>query len=225
MNLSNALEQGSRIPTILAASRLVQRSRFHLIFGLCFGIIATVTIWVMIALLEGTSSTWTHSASSLLKTSARGLYSFLALIHVIPHFIGLTLCGSMVVCVILMLAQWFVIGFGTSFLFRSRQWFFNSRLPFWLLFPLTFIPLILTSSEVKYWCGFGLGQPREWLYYCENVGATFFSILALLEDLSVGLIAVILLWQLAKFVFGRREAGKKLDLEKRPPPTTLRRTA
>jgi hypothetical protein len=111
----------------------------------------------------------------------------------------------MAVFALLMLVQWFVVGFGTSFLFRSRQWFFNSTLLFWLMFPLTFVPLILTCSGPKYWCGFGLGQPWEWLYYCEDVGATFFSIRALFEDLSTGLIGAILVWQLAKFVFGRRE--------------------
>jgi len=138
--------------------------------------------------------------------------AFLGLIHVIPHFIGLTLCRSMVVCLVLMFAQWFVVGFCISFLFRSRQWFFNSTILFWLLFPLTFVPLILTYSGPKYWCGFGLGQPREWLYYCEDVGATFFSVTAFLEDLTVGLVGVILVWQFAKFVFGKREnpANKRI---------------
>jgi hypothetical protein len=200
--------QSSRIPTILAASRLVQRFRFHLIFGVRFGAIATVTIWLLIGLLEWTSSTWTHSTSSLLKTSLFSLVAFLGTVHVIPHFIRLTLCGSLVIYGVLMLAQWFVVGFGISFLFRSRQWFFNSTILFWLLFPLTFVPLILTSSGIKYWCGFGLGQPREWLYYCEDVGATFFSVTAFLENLTVGLVGVILMRQLAKFMFGKRESGK-----------------
>ena len=106
------------------------------------------------------------------------------------------------------LVQWCVVGFGISFFFRSRQWFFNSTILFWLLFPLTFVPLILTSSGIKYWCGFGVGQPREWLYYCENVGATFFSVPALLEDLSLGLVGVILVRQLAKYVFGKSHETK-----------------
>lgn len=114
----------------------------------------------------------------------------------------------MAVYVALMLAQWFALGFGISFLFRSRDWFFNSTILFWLLFPLAFVPLILTYSGPKYWCGFGLGQPREWLYYCEDVGATFFSVTALFEDLSIGLVGVVILWQLAKFFFGRRKSGK-----------------
>jgi hypothetical protein len=198
-------QQSSHIPTIWAASRLIQRFRFHLIFGVRFGAIATVTIWLLIGLLEWTSSTWSHSTSSLLKTSLFSLVAFLGLIHIIPHFIGLTLSGSLVIYVVLMFAQWFVIGFGISFLFRSRHWFFNSTILFWLLFPLTFVPLILTYSGPKFWCGFGLGQPREWLYYCEDVGATFFSVTAFLEDLTVGLVGVILVWQLAKFVFGKRE--------------------
>jgi len=109
----------------------------------------------------------------------------------------------MVIYGALMLVQWFVVGFGLSFLFRSRHWFFNSTIPFWLLFPLTFVPLILAYSGPKYWCGFGLGQPREWLYYCEDVGATFFSLPALIEDFAIGFVSVLLVWQLAKFVFGR----------------------
>jgi len=198
------IPQSSRIPTIWAASRTLQKFRFHLIFGARFGIIATVMIWLLIGLLEWTSSTWTHSPSSLLKTSLFSLVAFLGTIHVIPHFIGLTLCGCMAVCVVLMLAQWFVVGFGISFLFRSRQWFFNSTLLFWLLFPLTFVPLILPSSGIKYWCGFGIGQPWQWLYYCEDVGATSLSLPALFAEFFVGLIGVIFVWQLAKSVFGRR---------------------
>lgn len=173
-------------------------------FGVRVGVIATITIWLLIGLLEGTSSTWAHSASSLVKTCLFSLVAFLGTIHVIPHFIGLTLSGSLVIYVALMFLQWFLVGFGISFLFRSRQWFFNSTLLFWLLFPLAFVPLILTSSGIKYWCGFGLGQPWKWLYYCEDVGATFFSAAAFLEDFTVGLISVILVWQTSKFAFGRR---------------------
>lgn len=114
----------------------------------------------------------------------------------------------MVIYGALMLVQWFVVGFGLSFLFRSRHWFFNSTIPFWLLFPLTFVPSILTYSGPKYWCGFGLGQPREWLYYCEDVGATFFSIPALIEDFTIGFVSVILVWQLAKLVFGKSPETK-----------------
>ena len=195
----------SHIPTIWATSGLIQKFRFHLIFGIRFGAIAAVTIWLLMGSLAWTSSTWTHSTSSLLKTSFWSLIAFLGAIQVIPAFIGLTLSGSVVIYGVLVLVQWFVVGFGLSFLFRSRHWFFNSTLLSWLLFPLTFVPLILTSSGIKYWCGFGLGQPREWLYYCENVGATFFSVTAFFEDLSVGLVGVILVRQLAKFVFGKPE--------------------
>jgi len=196
------------MPTIWATSRAILKFRFHLIFAPCFGAIAAVTNSLLILLLAWTSSTWTHSTSSLLKTSSRSLLVFLGTIQVTPEFIGRTLSGSEVIYWVVLLAQWFVVGFGISFCFRSRHWFFNSRILFWLLFPLTFVPLIMPSSGIKYWCGFGLGQPREWLYYCENVGATFFSVTAFLEDLFVGLVGMILVWQLAKFVFGKSPETK-----------------
>ncbi len=195
--------QQSRIPTIWATAHFIQKFRFHLLFGVRFSAIATVTILLLLGLLAWTSSAWTHSTSSLLKGSLFSLSSFLGVIHVIPLFIGSTLGSSMVIYGTLMVVQWFVVGFGVSFLFRSRHWFFNSTILFWLLFPLTFVPLILTYSGPKYWCGFGLGQPWEWLYYCEDVGATFFSLTAFFEDLFIGLLGVILLRQLAKFAFGR----------------------
>src|SRR6202000_1301940 len=90
-------QQSSRIPTICAISRVVQKFRFHLIFGLRFGVIAAVTIWLVIALLLGTSSTWTHSTSLLVKFSFRSWIAFLGDIQIIPAFIGLMLCGSPVI--------------------------------------------------------------------------------------------------------------------------------
>ena len=183
-----------------ATSRIIQKFRFHLIFGMCFGAIVAVILAVANRLLIGALRT--SSTPSLLRTTSTSLVSFLSIIQAIPAFIGLTLSGSLVMYGALLLAQWFIVGFGISFLFRSRHWFFSSTFPFWLLFPFTFVPLILTSSGIKYLCGFGLGQPREWLYYCEDHGVTFFSITAFFEDLSVGLVGVILVWQFAKFLFG-----------------------
>jgi len=190
----------------LTAARVLQRFRFHLIFGVRIGIVATVMIWLLIGLFEWTSSTWMHSTDSLLRALLRSFVAFLGFIHIIPHFIGLTLCGSMTAYVALMFAQWFVVGFAISLLFRSRHWFFNSSILFWLLFPLTFVPLILPSSGTKYWCGFGIGQPWEWLYYCENVGATSFSLPALFGEIFIGLAAVILMRRLAKIIFCKRES-------------------
>lgn len=192
------------VPTWLirwATSRIVQKFRFHLIFGMRFGVFATLTNFMLIGWLSTTSST-------LLRKCSSSLLVFIGPILVIPGFISSTLNGGMVIYSVLMLAQWFVVGFGISFFFRSRHWFFNSTFPFWLLFPLTFVPLILESSGTglafRSWCGFGLGQPWQWLYYCENYGATFFSVTAYFEDLSVGLAGVILVWQLAKFLFGQQ---------------------
>jgi hypothetical protein len=193
------------MPTIWAISRALQRFRFHLIFGMCFGAIAAATTCLVIEALARTSSTWSHSSSTLLRTSCRSLLAFLGTILDIPSFIGLTLSGSVIIYWVLVLVQWSVVGLGISFLFRSRHWFFNSTALFWWLFPLTFVPVIFTSSGTRYWCGFGIGQPWEWLYYCEDRGPTFFSTTAFFEDLSVGLVSVILVWQLAKFVFGKRE--------------------
>jgi hypothetical protein len=198
-------QQSTGILTILATSRFIQRFRFHLLFGARFGAVAAVTNWLLMGLLIQTSSTWwTHSTSWLLRTSVRSLLVSLGALQVMPAFIGLTVSRSEVIYWVLLLAQWFVAGFGISFLFRSRYWFFNSTLLFWLLFPLTFVPLIVTSSGMKYWCGFGVGQPWEWLYYCEDHGATFLSVTAFFEDLSVGMAGVILVWQLTKFAFGRQ---------------------
>lgn len=203
-SVNGAGEQFCRIPTVLAVSRLLQKFRFHLIFGVCFGVVVIVANLLLTEALIWTSTTWTHSTSSLLKTFCRSLIAFLGTIQIIPS-LGRTLSGGEVIYWVLLLAQCFVAGFGVSFLFRSRHWFFNSSILFWLLFPLAFVPLILPSSGIKYWCGFGLGQPWEWLYYCENVGATFLSLSALFGEFFIGLISVILAWRLLKLVFGKRE--------------------
>jgi hypothetical protein len=203
-SVNGAGEQFFRIPTILAAARVLQKFRYHLIFGVCFGVVVVVANLLLTGALIWTSTTWAHSTSSLLKTFCRSLIAILGTIQIIPS-IGRTLSDSWVVYWALLLVQCFVAGFGVSFLFRSRHWFFNSTILFWLLFPLTFIPLILPSSGTKYWCGFGLGQPWEWIYYCEDVGATFLSLTALFGEFFIGLVGVILAWQLAKFAFGRRE--------------------
>jgi hypothetical protein len=201
-SVDGAGEQYFRIPTILAASRVIQRFRFHLIFGACFGVAIVVANLLLTEALISTSTTWTHSTSWLLKTCCRSSIAVLGIIQIFPS-IGRTLSGSEAVYWSLLFGQCFITGFGVSFLFRSRHWFFNSTILFWLLFPLAFVPLILPSSGIKYWCGFGIGQPWEWLYYCENVGATFFSLTALFGELAIGLAGVILVWQLAKFVFGK----------------------
>lgn len=186
-----------------AGSRVIQKFRFHLIFAMRFGAIVAVINWLLIESLL--LFLQTSPASLLLRKSSSSLLAFLGMIQVIPAFIGFTVTGSVVIYWVLVLAQWSIVGFGVSFFFRLRHWFFNSTIPFWLLFPLTFLPLILTSSGIKYWCGFGLGQPWKWLYYCENEGATFFSVRAFWEDLSVGLVGVILVWQLARCLFGKQE--------------------
>src|SRR5215469_8166494 len=175
------------VPACLSrwASRIMQKFRFHLIFGMRFGIIVVVTNFLLIVELSDFLRS-THT-SSLLRKCSSSLLVFIGTIHVIPVFIGSTPGVCAVTWPVLVLAQWFIVGFGISFFFRSRHWFFNSTFPFWLLFPLTFVPLILDASGPRYWCGFGLGQPWKWLYYCENYGAEFFSVTAFWADLSVGL--------------------------------------
>jgi hypothetical protein len=187
-----------------AISRIIQKYRVHLIFGMRLGVIVAITHWLLVGFLLlflPTSPTYFTTPSLLQKSLA-----FLRIIQVMPAFVAGMLGSSKLVYGVLVLAQWFIVGFGISFFFRLRHSFFNSTFPFWLLFPLTFVPLILESSGPRYWCGFGLGQPWQWLYYCEGHGADFLSVTAFFEDISVGLAGAILVWQFAKAIFGKRES-------------------
>jgi hypothetical protein len=94
--------------------RVMQRFRFHLIFGAIFGAVVTAISWLMI------------SPESPLRTSA-SLQAFFSASQFVAAFIAMTLSGNPhlgavgeVIYWVLVLAQWFLAGLGVSFLFRLR---------------------------------------------------------------------------------------------------------
>jgi hypothetical protein len=96
--------------------RVMQKFRFHLIFGACFGTFVAVISWLLI------------SPESPVQTFLPSLQYFFGAIQFVAAFIAMTLSGQPhlgaigeVIYWVLVLAQWFVVGFGISFLFRLRR--------------------------------------------------------------------------------------------------------
>lgn len=84
-----------------------------------------------------------------------------------------------------------------------RHWLFKSTILFWVLLPAAFIPLVLRSSAISLWCGFGLGRPWHYGYYCEDHGVRIDSLAAFSGDFFIGFAAVFVLWLVAGRVFGK----------------------
>jgi len=83
-----------------------------------------------------------------------------------------------------------------------RRSFFQSTILFWLLFPAAFVPLALHSSVAPLWCGFGLGRPWHYGYYCEDRGIRIDSLVAFFGDFIVGFAAVLVFWLVVRHLFG-----------------------
>ena len=94
------------------------RNRFQLVFAICWGIAMTALFWLL------------ADPDSPINLSSANLLNALAFLHIIPFIIatllgGIGMCGSTgsdAIYWALVFAQWFVVGFGLSWIFcKFRQ--------------------------------------------------------------------------------------------------------
>jgi hypothetical protein len=92
----------------------MQNYRFHFVFAACCGVVVALLSWLLI------------SPDSPVELSSPDIKNALGLIHIIPFILTTILSGNIhggsnTVFWILVLTQWFILGFILALLFRRLR--------------------------------------------------------------------------------------------------------
>src|SRR6266487_1538666 len=92
----------------------MQKYRFHFVFAACCGVLAALFSWLLV------------SPDSPVELSSPGIKNALGFIHIIPFILATFLSsnihgGSDTAYWILVIAQWFIVGFILALLFRGLR--------------------------------------------------------------------------------------------------------